>query len=173
MNSIDLVVFLTGGMGVLASYVWGGVYLWYHPDPSIWAGLWPPHKYNVFIMSAFFISALVAASGYVWVASNIILVFPSSVAIDVWTCLFLFSAALYMPLAIAHKRRSVFFCLLVTAVSAGMLAVQSVQQLGLTLSLPVLWLVFHCSVVDLGFWFGTWKPGAKADPIPTAFVIGE
>ena len=163
MNSLDFYLFTTCGLGVIASYIWGARYLSHNPDPSIWAGLWPA---NVYIVTGFALSATVSAAGFVWVAINIIFNWPDSPAVDVWTCLFLIASASYLPLAIAHYQQSVFFCLFVVAVSATMLAAEAVTQMGAAQSTPVLWLAFHCTFVDLGYWFGTWQPGVKSQPIP-------
>ena len=169
MNSLDFILFVTCGLSVMTSYIWGTVYLKHNPDPSIWAGLWPASVYTI---TFFMLSATISAAGFLWVATNIIFLWPDNPVVDVFACLFLVASAAYLPLAIAHHRKSVFFCLLVVAVSAGMLAVEAVTQMGAALSTPVLWLVFHCAILDLGYWFGTWQPGVTKS-VEVAFVIEE
>lgn len=156
MNTFALVAVLVGGSAVLASYIWG---IFRHPDKSIWAG--------ITILPLFILSAIVSAIGFIWFAYCLIWTFPPDPLALAWTIAFLLSEACFMPLAIAGMRRSVFMTLLTAAISSCLMATMAILQLGTLQALPVLWLAIHCTIVDLGFWFGTWKPQAK-ELIPTA-----
>ena len=151
MNAQDgyITLFFTLGTFVLISY------RLYWPAYNMWAGL-----NNITVFSIWCISALLSIVGFLSFSIHMMLSNQQTEIYELTLIpysLFLFSSALYMPLASKKKITPTIVTLLVAAASSIALAYCSFQIFAWKYTTVfVIFLAIHCTLFDLFFWSWTW-----------------
>ena len=132
-------------------------YAAYWPSRDFRAGLRDP-----FVFYIWCISASSSAVGFCAFSGFLLTVTDISNATYQFTALpyslFLFSAALYMPLATGGYKIPTLFFLFVAALATCVLVYSSVVLFGWSwVTVLMCVLAFHCTVIDLIFWGFTWS----------------
>jgi hypothetical protein len=125
---------------------------------SIWAGL-----NNQWALGVWAVTASSSVIAYMAFSIEILSADENTIADPLYASnwyaytTFLASAAMYMPLATRGYHVATILVLGITAASTCFMAVFSVGLFGWNItSLLLVVLAFHCTVVDLIYWGGTW-----------------
>lgn len=149
-HDVYVVSFVAQGSTVLLSYVL------YWPSENLWAGLRDPCVFYIWCVSALAsVVGFCGFSGYLLAQTD--KTEPAYVMGALPYSVFLFSAALYMPLATGGYKVATLLSLLVASLSTCALVACSVILYGLSWVTVLMGaLAFHCTVIDLVFWGFTW-----------------
>ena len=163
-----LILFLVLGSIVISTYIIGALFMIYAPNScdskGIWAGLYTPdRKPRETLIVIWCIGEILACCGFLVLTASLIYDKDEvSLHMLFFYCLFLITAAFWMPLALrgdSYYTLTIWFLFLTAAATWG-LFVCAMERWGPSsfqawFLLP---LALHCTCMDLVFWCWTWRP---------------
>jgi hypothetical protein len=155
MIEIYLPIFLLLGSMVILSY---GIYL--PEDEAVWAGLrWRPMFY------VWLISSCVSATAFLVLTVTMVMQPYTDMGyyLLIPYTIFLLCSSFYMPLVFYGYKINVIIVLGLVAYSTHLLWYDSMVMFGWNyITILLIILAFHCTVIDFGYWGFTWNPDEQS-----------